>query len=101
MTGTAGVLQSLLNPYVSHADFDSFLSLRLYASAVIGGLGTLAGAIFGVTALILVPTVNGALELLDSDAIVFGAGLMIMTFIAPTGIAGLFKARDRGKSESL
>ncbi|MGY9083000.1 MAG: branched-chain amino acid ABC transporter permease [Acidimicrobiales bacterium] len=100
MTGTAGVLQSLLNPYVSHADFDSFLSLRLYAAAVIGGLGTLAGVIFGVLALILIPTINGAFELLDSDAIVFGAGLIIMTFIAPTGIAGLFKGRDRGKSES-
>ena len=98
MTGTAGVLQSLLNPYVSHADFDSFLSLRLYAAAVIGGLGTLAGAIYGVLALILVPTVNGAFELLDSDAIVFGAGLIIMTFLAPTGIAGLFEGRNSGKS---
>ncbi len=98
MTGTAGVLQSLLNPYISHADFDSFLSLRLYAAAVIGGLGTLAGAIYGVLALILVPTVNGALELLDSDAIVFGAGLIIMTFLAPNGIAGLFEGRDSGKS---
>lgn len=100
MTGTAGVLQALLNPYVSHGDFDSFLSLRLYAAAVIGGLGTLAGAIFGVLALILVPAVNGALELLDSDAIVFGAGLIIMTFVAPTGIAGLFEGRGRGKSST-
>lgn len=100
MTGTAGVLQSILNPYVSHADFDSFLSLRLYAAAVIGGLGTLAGAIYGVLALIVVPAVNGALELLDSDAIVFGAGLIIMTFIAPTGIAGLFERRSRTTSDS-
>ncbi|MBT5756846.1 MAG: branched-chain amino acid ABC transporter permease [Acidimicrobiaceae bacterium] len=97
MTGTAGVLQAILNPYISHADFDSFLSLRLYAAAVIGGLGTLAGAIYGVLALIVVPAVNGALELLDSDAIVFGAGLIIMTFVAPTGIAGLFEGRGRGK----
>lgn len=97
MTGTAGVLQAILNPYVSHADFDSFLSLRLYAAAVIGGLGTLAGAIYGVVALIVVPAVNGALELLDSDAIVFGAGLIIMTFVAPSGIAGLVNRRP-GKS---
>ena len=41
MTGTAGVLQAILNPYISHADFDAFLSLRLYAAAVVGGLGTL------------------------------------------------------------
>lgn len=100
MTGTAGVMQAILNPYVSHDDFDSFLSLRLYAAAVIGGLGTLAGAIYGVLALILIPAANGALELLDSDAIVFGAGLIIMTFIAPSGIAGLFEDRRRGKSDS-
>ena len=98
MTGTAGVLQALLNPYISHSDFDAFLSLRLYAAAVIGGLGTLVGAIYGVVALIVVPAVNGALDLLDSDAVVFGGGLIIMTFIAPTGIAGLFSSRDAGKS---
>jgi len=98
MTGTAGVMQALLNPYVSHADFDAFLSLRLYAAAVIGGLGTIVGAIFGVIALIVVPAVNGALEILDSDSVVFGAGLIIMTFLAPNGIAGLLKRDADGKS---
>lgn len=98
MAGTAGVMQSILNPYVGFSDFDAFLSLRLYAAAVIGGLGTLSGAIYGVIALIVVPAVNGALGLLDSDSVVFGAGLVIMTFIAPTGIAGWFEGRDRGKS---
>ena len=71
------------------------LSLRLYAAAVIGGLGTLAGAIYGVIALIVVPAVNGALDLLASDTVVFGAGLIIMTFLAPSGIAGWFSRRDR------
>ncbi len=98
MAGTAGVMQAILNPYVGFSDFDAFLSLRLYAAAVIGGLGTLTGAIYGVIALIVVPAVNGALDLLESDSIVFGAGLVIMTFIAPTGIAGWFESRDRGKS---
>lgn len=98
MTGTAGVLQAVLNPYVSHTNFDAFLSLRLYAAAVIGGLGTLTGAIYGVLALIVIPTVNGALDLLDSDSIVFGAGLVIMTFVAPGGLAGLFGRLGRRKS---
>lgn len=93
MTGTAGVLQALLNPYIAHSDFNAILSLRLYAAAVIGGLGTMTGAIYGVLALIVVPAVNGALDLLQSDAVVFGAGLVIMTYIAPTGIAGLVSAR--------
>ncbi len=100
MTGTAGVMQAILNPYIGHGDFDSFLSLRLYAAAVIGGLGTLAGAIYGVLALIAVPAINSALDLLDRDAIVFGGGLIIMTFVAPAGIAGLFNGKGRGKSDS-
>lgn len=98
MAGTAGALQAILNPFVGFSDFDAFLSLRLYAAAVIGGLGTLVGAIYGVLALIVVPFVNGVLDLLDSDSVVFGAGLVIMTFLAPSGIAGLLNGEGRGKS---
>lgn len=94
MAGTAGVLQAILNPYVSHGDFDAFLSLRLYAAAVLGGLGTLVGAIFGVIALIAVPAINGAVGLIDNDAVVFGAGLILITFVAPAGIAGLFQRKS-------
>lgn len=100
MAGTAGVLQVILNPFVGFSDFDAFLSLRLYAAAVIGGLGTLAGAVYGVIALIVVPTVNGALDLLDSDSVVFGAGLVIMTYLAPSGIAGWIEGRRGGKSST-
>jgi len=94
MAGTAGALQAILNPYVSHVDFDAFLSLRLYAAAVMGGLGTLVGAVFGVLALILIPTLNGIVGLLDNAAIVFGAGLVIVTFLAPGGLAELFQGKD-------
>lgn len=98
MAGTAGVLQALLNPYVSHANYDAFLSLRLYAAAVLGGLGTLVGAIFGVVALIIVPMINGAIGLIDNEAVVFGAGLVIITFVAPAGLAGLARGRRDGNT---
>lgn len=143
MAGTAGALQVILNPYVGFSDFDAFLSLRLYAAAVIGGLGTLAGAVYGVIALIVVPSVGSTwtwlettldpvpllnlvlpaifqvldwlysaitaipfvgtiignfLDLFRSESVLFGAGLVIMTFLAPSGIAGLIKDRGRGKS---
>lgn len=100
MTGTAGALQALLNPYVSHGDFDAFLSLRLYAAAVLGGLGTLIGAIFGVLALIIVPAVNGAIGLVDNEAVVFGAGLVLITFVAPGGLASLLRRRNGNTSAS-
>lgn len=100
MTGTAGVLQAILNPYVSHGDFEAFLSLRLYAAAVVGGLGTLIGAVFGVFALILVPMLNRAVGLIDNEAVVFGLGLIIITFVAPGGLASLFKRGSRNTSET-
>lgn len=93
MTGTAGALQAILNPYVSHSDFQAFLSLRLYAAAVLGGLGTLVGAVFGVLALIIVPLVNGAIGLINNEAVVFGVGLILITFVAPGGLASLARGR--------
>lgn len=100
MTGTAGALQAILNPYVSHSDFEAFLSLRLYAAAVLGGLGTLIGAVFGVLALIIVPIINGAIGLIDNEAVVFGAGLIIITFVAPGGLASLVRGRSGKSSET-
>lgn len=100
MAGTAGVLQAILNPYISHANFDAFLSLRLYAAAVLGGLGTLVGAVLGVVALIVVPAVNDVIGFIDNQQVVFGAGLVIITFFAPAGLAGLFKGQGRRNSSA-
>ena len=94
MTGTAGALQAILNPYLGSGDYDAFLSLRLYASAVVGGLGTLVGSVLGVVALIAVPWINDVVGLIDNEGMVFGAGLIIVTFFAPNGIASLLNRRE-------
>jgi len=96
MAGSAGALQALINPFISFGQFDAFLSLRLYAAAVLGGLGTLIGSVFGVVALIVVPAVNDLIGLVENDAIVFGIGLLAISLLAPRGIAGLLA--DRRKS---
>ncbi len=101
MAGAAGALQVFLFPFVSHADFDVFLSLRLYAAAVLGGLGTVVGAIYGVIALIIVPAIgglvaridlgalNGFLSFIGSQSVGFGLGLVMLTYFAPDGVAGV------------
>ncbi len=89
MAGSAGALQTFLFPFVSHTKFDIFLSLRLYAAAVIGGLGTLAGAVYGVASLLLVPLLGTLLGSLGSETIVFGLALILLTYLAPSGIAGM------------
>lgn len=98
LAGVAGALQVVLFPFVSHEQFDVFLSFRLYAAAVLGGVTFVVGAVYGVVAIVLVPTLNTfvgsfvgdpAAGLLDNDVIVFGVGLIALTFVSPDGFAGL------------
>ncbi len=96
LAGTAGALQAVLFPFVSHEQFNVFLSFRLYAAAVIGGAAYLMGAVYGVIALIVVPAINGVVGLFDNDVFVFGAGLILLTFISPDGIAGWLRRTGRG-----
>ena len=96
LAGPAGALQAVLFPFVSHEQFNVFLSFRLYAAAVIGGAAYLMGAVYGVIALIVVPALNGLVGLFDNDVFVFGVGLIILTFISPDGIAGWLRRSGRG-----
>ncbi|MEM8922050.1 MAG: branched-chain amino acid ABC transporter permease [Actinomycetota bacterium] len=96
LAGTAGALQAVLFPFVSHEQFTVFLSFRLYAAAVIGGVGYVIGAVYGVVALILVPLVNGLLGVLENDVLVFGLGLIVLTFVSPDGLAGVIRRWEQG-----
>ena len=96
LAGTAGALQAVLFPFVSHEQFTIFLSFRLYAAAVIGGAAYVMGAVYGVLALILVPAINGAIGLFENDVFVFGVGLILLTFVSPDGIAGWLRRTGRG-----
>lgn len=89
MAGSAGALQAFLFPFVSHTKYDVFLSLRLYAAAVVGGLGVLVGSVYGVITLLVVPLFDRILGSVGSEAVIFGLGLILLTYLAPTGIAGL------------
>jgi len=95
LAGMAGALQAVLFPFVSHEQFNVFLSFRLYAAAVIGGAGFVIGAVYGVAALIIVPALNSVVGLLDNDVLVFGVGLILFTFLSPNGIAGSVRRWER------
>lgn len=88
MAGTAGALQALIDPYLNANDFDWNMSLELYSSAVIGGLGSLLGAVLGVMTLTAVPWLNETAGILDNASLAFGVGLLIIILVAPNGLAG-------------
>ena len=101
-----GALQVVLVPFVSQDKFPAQESLIIYASAVVGGLGTIWGSVLGVLARTVVGKlgevaaefdglgpVGEFFSLLDDSAFVFGFGLILLTFLFPRGLAGI---RRRG-----
>ena len=112
LAGLAGALQVVLVPYVSQDNYTVQESLVIYATAVIGGLGSIWGSVLGVIA----RTGFGALgerlsgmegfgfvseffELLDEQAFVFGVGLIALTFVFPRGLAGI-RRKNRQQTNS-
>ncbi|MBM37023.1 MAG: branched-chain amino acid ABC transporter permease [Actinomycetota bacterium] len=107
LAGLCGGLQVLLVPFVSQDKFPAQESLVIYASAVVGGLGTIWGSVLGVLARTVVGKAGDAiagfdglgpigefLNLLDEPAFVFGAGLIVLTFLFPRGLAGIGRKRQ-------
>lgn len=102
LAGLCGALQVVLVPFVSQEKFTPQVSLVIYATAVIGGLGTIWGSVLGVIASTIVGKVGQAaagadglgpigefFDLLDESAFVFGVGLILLTFLFPRGLAGI------------
>ena len=102
MAGTAGALQAIIDPYLNTNDYDWTLSLKLYTSAVIGGLGSLLGAVVGAVIYVGLPWLNEVLGLLDSPSLAFGLGLLVVIMVAPNGVVGLlarFKKKPRSSQD--
>lgn len=89
LAGVGGALQATLFPFVAHDQFDVFLSLRLYAAAVLGGLSSVAGAVIGDVLLIVIPRANDLIGVVETENLAFGLGLILLTFIAPGGVMSL------------
>ncbi len=49
----------------------------------------LVGSVYGVTLLLLVPVVGRILGPFGSETVVFGLVLILLTYLAPTGLAGI------------
>lgn len=87
-TGIAGGLSAIAVQFVSPDSFTMFLSISLLVGVVVGGVGTLWGALFGAAFIMFVPTVA---EQISKDAAwgVYGAVLILCMFAMPGGVMGL------------
>lgn len=92
MAGLAGALYVTAVRGVPFSGFSPVISLQIFTMVVIGGLGSLPGAIIGAA------YVQGAQYFLSGAAqlLATGAGLLLLLMVAPGGIGHLvYTVRDR------
>lgn len=86
-TSVGGALSAIVVQFVAPDSFTVFLSITLLVGAVVGGLSSLSGALFGAVFIQFVPRFA---ELVSKAApwAVYGAILLVLMLLWPTGVAG-------------
>ncbi|HET9771139.1 MAG TPA: branched-chain amino acid ABC transporter permease, partial [Acidimicrobiia bacterium] len=85
LAGTAGTVNAHFGTQVSPEQYTFLESVTLLAAVVLGGMGTVPGALIGSTALILIPEKLRAFQ--DPRLLLFGLALILMMRYRPEGIA--------------
>jgi branched-chain amino acid transport system permease protein len=90
-TGVAGALGALVTQFVAPDSFPIFLSLSFLVGIVVGGVSSIAGAVFGAIFIEFVPNIADAI----SDAApwaIYGVFLIAFMYVMPQGVAGLLRS---------
>jgi branched-chain amino acid transport system ATP-binding protein len=95
--GLAGGLQAALTGFIAPSSFPFSQSILFLLVVVVGGAGRTLGPLLGAAVVVLLPEVLASLA--EYRLLVFGAGLLIVLWLAPGGIAGAL-ARFFESSES-
>ncbi len=96
LTAVAGVFLANQAEFVSPAFVSWHRSGELIVMVVLGGIGTLTGAIGGAVAVLLLEEVLGSLT--EHWKLWFGLFLVLMVLYSPHGITGVFKKLGIGGS---
>lgn len=100
ITGLAGGLFAHLLFYLSPETFGLPLSLKLMLMVIVGGLGTITGAIFGAVFITILPNFIGILRLILPESIadlsgleqlLFGAIIAAFLMFEPEGLYGRWR----------
>ena len=89
-TGIGGALSAIAVQFVSPDSFTLFLSISLLVGIVVGGLGTLWGAVFGAVFIMFVPNLAEQVSKAAPWA-VYGVMLIAIMFAMPGGVVGLLR----------
>jgi branched-chain amino acid transport system permease protein len=90
-TGVAGGLSALVAQFVSPDSFAFFpTSISFLVGIVVGGIGSISGAIFGAIIIEFIPNYADQISKAAPWA-VYGIFLIVFMYVMPTGIAGLIR----------
>ncbi len=87
-TGVAGALGGIVVAFVSPDSFTVSLSIFLLVGAVVGGLASIPGAIFGAIFIQFVPNISEQISK-SAPAAIYGVLLIGLMFLMPTGMMGM------------
>lgn len=90
LAGVAGAVYVWVIGFVSPDSFTVLLSITLLAGLVVGGLGSMTGAVFGAFFVEFVPSVSQDVNE-AAPGIIFGLLIIVVMFAAPTGVSGLLR----------
>ena len=93
--GVAGALYAVVIGFVSPEQFTVTMAIRFLTGAVVGGLATIAGPVFGAAFTQLLP--EWAFRINDAAPnVIYGVVLILVMIFMPSGIVGLLtRLRDK------
>ena len=87
IAGVAGGLQAALTGFIAPSSFPFSQSILFLLVVVVGGAGQTLGPLIGAAIVVLLPEALAGLA--EYRLLFFGAGLLIVLWLAPGGIAGV------------
>jgi branched-chain amino acid transport system permease protein len=87
-TGVAGALGAIAIQFVAPDSFTFALAIALFVGLVVGGVGSIAGTLFGGAFVLFVPNIAEHFSKGLAGA-VYGVILILLIYLMPTGAAGL------------
>jgi branched-chain amino acid transport system permease protein len=89
-TGIAGALGGIAVQFVAPDSFTFGLSIALFVGLVVGGVGSIGGALFGAWFVLFVPNIAEQVSKGLAGA-VYGVMLVLLIYLMPFGLAGLVR----------
>jgi branched-chain amino acid transport system permease protein len=101
LAGVAGNLYAHLFRYVSPDVFTFDVSVGLMLMLLVGGVGTIAGAVVGAVLLTILPEILRFTR--EYYMAIYGAGILVLLILLPDGLAGLgrrwLRTRDSRRAD--